>query len=139
MISIYLMLACLFWAGLALLVYELFWYFLEKKLTLLSRIPPEFLEETGPGLFVSRYIMHFAFLVALPTAVYSWFYVMVPFTNLRAGLVLALGLFILGIIPFSVTLLMRFKLPLSYTLFQMAGHLIRLVIVYGIISYLYIL
>jgi len=133
------MLVCLFWAGLALLVYELIWYYLEKKLTLLARIPSEFLEETGPGFFVSRYIMHFAFLVALPTAVYSWFYVMVPFTNLRAGLVLALGLFILGIVPFAVSLLMRFKIPLSYTLFQMAGHLIRLIIVYGIISYLYIL
>jgi hypothetical protein len=139
MISFRLLLAALFWSGLALLIIELIWHFLEKKLALLKNVPSEMLEETGIGLFVSRYIMQLAFLVAVPSVIYSWFYVMVPFYGLRAGVGMAVFIFILGIVPFSVSVLIRIKLPLAFTLFHMAGYLIKTIIVYGIIAYLYIL
>jgi len=139
MISIRLLLACLLWGGVALFIFEAIWYLLERKLRLPSKLPPELLEEDGFGYFISKFIMQFAFLVAMPAVVYSWFYVMVPFSGVRAGVSLALFVFMLGIIPFAVSLLMRIKLPLSYTLFQSAGHLIKLIIVFGVISYLYIL
>jgi hypothetical protein len=139
MISFELLLAALVWAGLALLVMEVIWYFLEKKLALLRSLPSELLEETGMGYFISKYIMQLAFLVVVPTVAYSWFYVLVPFYGLRAGVGLAIFVFILGLVPFSVSVLMRIKLPLAFVLFQMAGHLIKTIIIYGIVSYLYIL
>ncbi len=139
MISFRLLLACLFWAGLGLFIVELILHILEKQLGLLRRIPSDLLEEPGAGLFVSKFVMQFAFLVTFPAVAYSWFYVLVPFSGIRAGMALALVLFLMGIIPFTVTLLMRIRFPVSYTLFQLAGQLIKLMVVYGIISYLYVL
>ncbi len=139
MISLKLFLACLLWGAVALFVLELVWYFLERKLNLTAKLPPEMVEAMGSGYFVSRYISQFAFLVALPSVVYSWAYVLIPFYGVRAGLVLALYLFVMGIVPFSTVSLMRIKIPLAYTLFQLAGYLIKLVLIYGIIAYLYIL
>ncbi len=139
MISIELLITSLLWTGGALFVFELLWYWLEKKLALLNRLPAEILEETGIGFFVSKFIMQFAFLVVVPTAVYSWFYVMLPFYGIRAGMAVALALFILGIMPFTISILMRVKFPVSYILFQLAGYLLKLLLVYGIIGYLYIL
>lgn len=139
MISFHLLLACLFWAGAALLVIEIIWYLIEKRLTLLKNLPKEILEETGLGFLVSRYITQLAFLVVVPAVVYSWFYVLIPFYGLRAGVTLAVFIFILGIVPYSASILTRIKLPLAYVLFQLAGYLIKTIIVYGIIAYLYIL
>lgn len=139
MISFKLLLACLFWGGLALLIFEIIWYQLERKLTLLKRLPPELVEETGLGYFISKFIMQFSFLVAVPGAVYSWFYVLLPFYGARAGMAVAMALFLLGILPFTIAVLLRVKLPLSYVLFQLAGYLLKLLLVYGIIGYLYIL
>lgn len=139
MISLKLLLVSFFWAGLALFIFELVWYHLEKRLDLLSKLPPELLEQTGLGYFISRFVMQFAFLVAVPSTVYSWFYVLLPFYGLRAGIGVAVSLFLLGIVPFAIWILMRIKLPLSYILFQMAGYLLKLILIYGIISYLYIL
>lgn len=137
MISFRLFIACLLWGGIALFVFELLWYGLEKKLGLPARLPRELLEEDGCSFFAAKFISQFAFLVALPSVVYSWFYVLVPFYGMRAGIAAALFLFLLGIVPFSVTLLMRIKVPLSYTLFQMAGYLIKLIVIYAIIATLY--
>ncbi len=139
MISFQLLLTTLFWAGLALLLFEIVWYKLETKLSLLKNMPAELLEETGLGYFISKYIMQLAFLVAVPSVAYSWFYVLIPFYGVRAGVGMAVFIFVLGLVPFSVSVLMRIKLPLAFVLFQMAGHLIRTIIVYGIIAYIYIL
>lgn len=139
MISVKLLLACLFWGGTALLIFEIFWHMLEKKLKIPSKLPPELLEEDGLGYFISKYVMQFAFLVTLPTVIYSGFYVMVPFSGIRAGIAMALFAFMLGIIPYSVSLLMHIKIPLSYTLFQTAGHLLKLLLVFGVIAHLYTL
>ena len=139
MISFQLLLTTLFWAGLALLGFEILWYNLENRLSLLKHMPPELLEETGLGYFISKYIMQLAFLVAVPSVAYSWFYVLVPFYGVRAGVGMAVFIFVLGLVPFSVSVLMRIKLPLAFVLFQMAGHLIKTILVYGIIAYIYIL
>ncbi len=139
MISLRLILTSLFVGGIALFLFDLLWYFLEKKLALLKRVPSEILDEMGPGFFFSRFVMQFAFLVVLPTVTYSWFYLLIPFYGVRAGIGTAIFLFSLGIVPFSVTLLMRIKLPLAFTLFQMAGFLLKLILIYGIIAYLYVL
>ncbi|MDD4052890.1 MAG: hypothetical protein PHR28_13470 [candidate division Zixibacteria bacterium] len=139
MISIKLFLACLVAGGAALFAIESIWYILEKKLDLTAKLPAEMVEAMGSGYFLSRLVSQFAFLVALPAVIYSWAYVLIPFYGVRAGMVLALYLFIMGIIPFSSVFLMRIKLPLAYTLFQLAGYLVKLIVIYGIIAYLYIL
>jgi len=139
MINQRLLLTALLWAGLALFVFELIWYQIERRLKLLKDMPSQVLEDTGVGFFISRFIMQLAFLVVVPTVAYSWFYVLVPFYGVRAGVAMALFIFILGIVPFAVIVLMRIKLPLSFMLFQMAGYLLKIIIVYGIIAYLYIL
>jgi hypothetical protein len=139
MINQRLLLTALLWAGAALLVFELIWYQIERRLKLLKSVPSRMLEDTGPGFFISKFIMQLAFLVVVPTVAYSWFYVLVPFYGARAGVALAIFIFVLGIVPFAVTVLMRIKLPLSFMLFQMAGYLLKIIIIYGIIAYLYIL
>ena len=139
MINERLLLAALFWAGLALFVFELIWYFLEKRLALLKNMPAQIVEDTGLGFFISKYIMQLAFLVVVPAVAYSWFYVLVPFYGVRAGVSMAIFLFVLGIVPFAVTVLLRIKIPLSFMLFQLSGYLLKIVIVYGIIAYLYTL
>jgi hypothetical protein len=139
MISVKLLLTCLLWGGIALLVVELLWYLLEKKLNLTAKLPAEMVEPMGSGYFVSRFVSQFAFLVALPSVVYGWAYVLIPFYGLRAGIVLALYLFIMGIVPYSTVSLMRIKIPLAYTLFHLAGYLMKLVLIYGIIAYIYVL
>lgn len=139
MISLRLLLACFLWGGLALLFFELIWYWVEKKTNLLSRLPASLMEETGIIFFLSRFVMQFGFLVALPTIVYGQLYTLVPFYGTRAGIGMALFLYTLGIVPFAITLLARIKLPLAYVLFQLAGYLIKLTLIYGIIAYLYVL
>ena len=139
MINQRLLLTALLWAGSALFVFELIWYQIERRLKLLKDMPSQVLEDTGVGFFISRFIMQLAFLVVVPTVAYSWFYVLVPFYGVRAGVAMAIFIFVLGVVPFAVTVLMRIKLPLSFMLFQMAGYLLKIIIVYGIVAYLYIL
>ena len=139
MISSRLLLACFLWGGLALLFFELIWYWAEKKINLLSRLPSSLVEETGVVYFLSKFVMQFGLLVALPTVVYGQLYVLVPFYGTRAGIGMALFLYLLGIVPFVIALLARIKLPLAYVFFQLAGYLIKLTLIYGIIAYLYVL
>jgi len=139
MISIWLLIYCLIFAGGALFVFELIWYVLERQLNLLDKVPKDILEDSGMGYFFSKFIMQFAFMVALPSVLYSWVYVLIPFYGIRAGIAIALFLFMLGIVPYSIALLMRVKLPMAYTLFQMTGYLLKLILVYGIIGYIYVL
>jgi hypothetical protein len=139
MISLRLFWAALLWAGAALFVFEFLWYLLEKRLYLLAKLPPEMIEAYGAAYFVSRFIMQLAFLVALPTVAYSWFYVLVPFYGLRAGVALAVFIFLLGVVPFVSILVMRIRLPLSFVLFHLAGYLLKMLLVYSIIAHLYIL
>ncbi len=137
MINQKLLLTALLWAGAALFIFEIIWYQVERRLKLLKHMPSQILEDTGPGFFISKFIMQLAFLVVVPTVAYSWFYVLVPFYGVRAGVAMAIFIFVLGVVPFAVTVLMRIKLPLSFMLFQMAGYLLKIIIVYGIIAYLY--
>lgn len=139
MISVKLLMTCLLWGGIALFVVELPWYWLEKKLNLTAKLPPDMVEPMGAGYFASRFVSQFAFLVALPSVVYSWAYVLIPFYGVRAGIILALYLFVMGIVPASSAVMMRIKIPLAYTLFQLAGYLIKLVLIYGVIAYIYVL
>jgi len=139
MISLRLLLACFLWGGLALLFFELIWYWAEKKANLLSKLPPSLMEETGIIFFLSRFMMQFAFLVALPTIVYGQLYTLVPFYGVRAGIGMVLFLYVLGVVPFVITLFARIKLPLAYILFQLAGYLVKLTLIYSIIAYLYVL
>ncbi len=139
MISLPQMLYTLLWAGLALLIFESLWYVLENRLNLLGKLPAELIEPPNLSLLISRYIMQFAFLVVAPTIIYGWVYILLPFYGVRAGIASALILFVMGAVPFSVMIMSRIKLPLSFILFQLAGHLLRLILVFGIISYIYIL
>ncbi|MFH1699341.1 MAG: hypothetical protein ABIE07_02040 [Candidatus Zixiibacteriota bacterium] len=137
--SFELLLYALLCAGSSLLIVDYIWYLLEKKLALLNKLPKEILEDVSIGYFFSKYIMQLLFLVAVPSAIYSLFYLTLPFYGARAGIAVAFILFVLGIVPFTISLIMRVKLPLSYVLFQLSGFLIKLVLVYGIIGYFYIL
>lgn len=139
MISIRLLVAALVYAGAALLIIELIIHLAERKLNLLAKLPPDLLEDITAGFFVSKFIMQLAFLVVIPTIAYSWFYLVIPLYGTRAGVGMAVFIFLLGIVPYSSSLFMRVKLPMAYTLFHMAGYFVKIVVVYGIIAYLYIL
>lgn len=110
-----------------------------RRLGLLRRVPGELLEESSAGWFVLGYVMEFLFFVAIPTTGYSFFYVVLPFYSIRAGMAAALFAFTLGATPVVMGLSIRFKLPMPYLLYSLLSYLLKIGGSMIIISYLYAL
>lgn len=137
MISIQFILYCFLAAGLYLLVVSIILDWMERGLRLRAYMPQQLLERTGIGAVFSNFIMEALFYVAIPTLVYSFFYYLIPFSGLRAGMAGTLFAFVLGTAPTIMGLSMRVKLPLPYVLFMMLSVLLKLGGCMLIIAYLY--
>ena len=133
------MLYCLVTGGVYLLIATLALEFTAKKMKLLSGVPEAILEDSGGvwlGLF---FIMEFLFFVTIPTVAYSFFYLIVPFSGVKAGMAATLFAFTLGAVPLVMSQSVRLKLPMQYLLFLLLGYLVKLGGCLAIISYLYTL
>ena len=138
-ISAKLLLWCLLLAGLWLLLASLLVEFLGKRLGLNRGIPKEIIEETGSAWFLLQFIVEYLFFVAIPTLGYSFFYVILPFYTVKAGMAAALFAFTLGAAPMVIGLSVRVKLPMPYLLYLLLGYLVKLSGSLILISYLYAL
>jgi len=128
---------CLLLGALYLLAVDFIWNLLESKAPLFSRFPKELIEPKNIGLFISSFIIEFIFFVLLPSVVYGWFYTIIPFSGIRGGVAVSLFLITLGMLPQSLLLLFRIRIPVVYVLFQLLGLTVKVLGVMIIIGYLY--
>ena len=77
--------------------------------------------------------------MAIPTIVYGFFYYLLPFYGIRAGLASGLFAFAIGTAPAMMGLAVRVKLPMTYLMFILFSSLLKLLGCLGIIGYLYTL
>lgn len=139
MISTEQMIYCFVAGGIYLLLISTLLEFVIRKLKLLGNFPKELIEDTGPGWMVTFFIMEFLFFVVIPTVTYSFFYLIVPFSGVKAGLAATLFAFTLGAVPTVMNLSIRLRLPMPYLLFTLLGYLFKLGGSMAIIAYLYTL
>ncbi len=125
--------------GAYLLLATLVLEFFCKTLNLKRGISPDILEQTTGTWFVLFFLMEFLFFVAIPTISYSFLYLIVPFSGIRAGLAAALFAFTLGAVPVIMGLSVRVRLPMPYLLYTLLGYLVKLAGALAIVGYLYTL
>ena len=138
-INVNLILYCLLFGGLYILLINILWEYLAKIFKLQQGIPDEMIEKMGLGWFVTNYIMEFLFYVAIPAIGYSFFYLILPFEGIRAGLAAGLFALIMGAVPIVMVISVRLKLPLAYLTFTLFGYYLKLTGALAIIGYLYIM
>jgi hypothetical protein len=139
MISLELMVYCLLAAGVYLLIISLLLDFVERRLKLTAALPDHLVESIGLSFTLANFILELLFYVAIPTIVYTFFYYLLPFYGVRAGMATGLFAFVLGAVPALMGLAVRIKLPLPYVLYVLLAILLKLLGCLGIIGYLYTL
>lgn len=137
MISIELMLYCVVVGGVYLLVLSFMLEMIGRKINISRGIPPELLEPANWVWFVLIYVMELLFFVVIPTLAYSFFYLIVPLSGVRAGMAGALLAFTLGAIPALIGLSVRIKFSMPYLLYFLLGLLLKLGGAMAVIGYLY--
>jgi len=137
MISSTLTLYCFIFSGAFLLLFSLLWDWFGRAARVFRGIPSVMLEETGVVWFAINFATEFLLYAVIPTIAYSFFYVIVPLTGLRAGVAAALFAFALGSLPALIGLLVRIKLPALTFAWLALGGLIKLTGSLVIIAYLY--
>ncbi len=139
MISFELMLYCVLSAGAYLLLLSLLLDGIERKLKLSATLPDEMVESTGLSWTLANFTMELLFYVAIPTLVYSFFYYLLPFYGVRAGVASGLFAFGLGAVPGLIGLAVRVKLPMPFMFYILLSILLKLIGCLAIIGYLYTL
>ena len=137
MISFALILYCLLAAGAWLLVISIVLDLVERGLKIRDALPSQLAERYGVGMLLSNFVLESLFYVVVPTLIYSFFYFMIPFSGLRAGMAGTLFAFVLGTAPTIMSLSVRVKIPLPFLLYIMASVLLKLGGCLIAIAYLY--
>jgi len=109
----------------------------EKWLKLTSVMPRQFVESVGIGWTLMNFVTESVFYVLIPTMAYSFFYFVIPFSGLRAGLAAALFAFVIGAVPLVIGLTLRVKIPALYLLWVLLSHLLKLGGSLAVIGWLY--
>lgn len=125
MVSAGLMLACVGAAGVYLLTISIILQQVERRLGFARGIPPELLEATGWVWIGFTFIMELMFYVVIPTLAYSFFYVVIPFSGVRAGMAAGLFAFVMGATPALMGLSVRVRLPMPFLLFLLFSILLK--------------
>ena len=137
MISYNLMFYCFAVSGVYLLVVSIVLGLVEVSLKLNRGLPKEMVEDSNLGWFIMNFVMEFLFYVVIPTLIFSFFYVVIPLSGIRAGLAAAVLAFLLGSTPVLMGLSVKIKLPMPLVLFGLLSHLIKLGGSMALIGYLY--
>ena len=139
MISLELLFTCLVAAGVYLLIVSLLLDFVERRLKLAAALPEQLVEKGSATVTLANFVLELLFYVTIPTIIYSFFYYVLPFYGVRAGLATALCAFLIGAAPAVMGLSIRVKLPMPYVLYQLFAGLIKLLGSLAIIGYIYTL
>ena len=137
MISYKLMIYCFAVSGVYLLMVSFILNLVESKLKLSRGLPQELVEESNLVWFIMNFVMEFLFYVVIPTIIFSFFYMVIPLSGVKAGLAAALLAFLLGATPVLMGLSVKIKLPMPLLLFGLLSHLLKLGGTMALIGYLY--
>ena len=132
-----LMFYCFAVSGIYLLVMSIVLSLVEVSLKLNRGLPKELVEQSNLAWFIMNFVMEFLFYVVIPTIIFSFFYVVVPLSGVKAGLAAAVLAFLLGAVPVLMGLSVKIKLPMPLVLFGLLSHLIKLGGAMALIGYLY--
>jgi len=138
-ISFKLLTYCLIAGGIYIILVDLLWNWLERKIPMFDGFPRDLLESKSLSWFVSSFVVEFVFFVLMPSVLYGWFYTVIPFYGIRGGVATGLYLFLFGMVPLAILLMFRVRLPGVYVLYLLAGMMIRVIGAMAIIGYLYAL
>ncbi len=111
---------------------------LARRLRIFASVPSD-LREDSRGAVVMQLMMESLFFVVIPSVGYTFFYLVLPFSGIRAGVAAALFAALLGAVPVAMSLSTRIRVPLSVVLWMAFTHLVKLTGSLAIISYLYTL
>ena len=137
MISSSLMIYCVVAGGIYLMIVSLLLEFIGRKIGIAKWVPAEMLEPMTPGWWSLNFIMEVLFFVTIPTIAYSFSYIILPMSGIRAALAAALFAFVLGMVPTMMSLSVRLKLSVPYLLFVLLSMFIKLTGAMAIIGYIY--
>jgi hypothetical protein len=137
MVSVGLLLACVVAAGAYLLAVSILLVLAERRFGFTRGVPVDLLETTGWVWIGMTFLMELMFFVVIPSLAYSFFYVVLPFSGVRAGMAAALFAFLLGATPALMGLSVRVKLPMPFLLFLLFSTLVKVAGCMGIIAWLY--
>lgn len=137
MISYKLMFYCFAVSGIYMLVVSIILGLVEIALKLTRGLPAEIVESSNLAWFIMNFLMEFLFYVVIPTIIFSFFFVVIPLSGIKAGLAGAVLAFLLGSTPVLMGLSVKVKLPMPLVLFALLSHLIKLGGSMALIGYLY--
>lgn len=108
----------------------------EKMFGFYSLIPEQLREERGK-LWVLVLIAVEVMLYAIgPTVFYFWIYTLLPFFSFRAGIGVAIFLYMFGSLPYALSLALRMKIPGGVLIFTLFFNLLKLTACWATITYL---
>ncbi|MEW5796568.1 MAG: hypothetical protein AB1772_09415 [Candidatus Zixiibacteriota bacterium] len=139
MIPIRQMLYCVVASGTYLLVVSLALDWVERKLQLTAALPEKMVEKDHYSGMLVNFALELVFYVAFPAVVYGFFYYLLPFYGVRAGMATALFAFAMGAVPALLGLSLKINLPTPFVFFTMLAFLVKLLGSLAIIGYLYTL
>ena len=119
-------------AAVALLLLGGVRYFFEKQI--IRRLG---IEKEVEMNFVPTLMIDFVFVLLIPAILYAALYPILPFSSFRAGLFMALFIFLAGSLPITMRTFNQFKLPASLLAFNIFWNLLTLLVVIGLITHFY--
>jgi len=123
-------------AGLGVAAVLIVQLILEKIFGLTSLIPEPIREERGKVWLVFVFVIEIIMYAVAPTLFYYWIYTLLPFFSYRAGIAVAIFLYIFGTLPFAVGLATRIKLPGGVLTFSFFFNILKLAVGWGTVTYL---
>jgi hypothetical protein len=107
----------------------------ERVFKFYSLIPEPLREERGKLWVAFLFAIEAILYVIAPTFFYFWIYALLPFFSYRAGIGVAMFLYLFGTLPFAIGLALRMKLPGGVLTFSLFFNLLKLAACWGVITW----
>ncbi|HSH00471.1 MAG TPA: hypothetical protein VLB27_10495 [candidate division Zixibacteria bacterium] len=98
---------------------------------------PERLRKVRRTISLNDYITQLALFVALPAALYSWMYLMLPLEGARQGVAIALWTVLIGGAPMGFMIGSRARIPAAALVYLLLTHLVKLAGCLAILGYIF--
>jgi hypothetical protein len=123
-------------AGIVVCIFVIVQLLCEKLFGFYSLIPENLREERGKfWVFVLVAVEIMLYAIA-PAIFYFWIYALLPFFSFRAGIGVAIFLYLFGSLPYALGLALRLKIPGGVLIFTLFFNLIKLTASWATITYL---
>lgn len=123
-------------AGIVVCIFIIIQLFCEKLFGFYSLIPEQLREERGKLWVIVLVVVEIMLYAIAPTVFYFWIYALLPFFSFRAGIGVAMFLYLFGSLPYALGLALRLKIPGGVLIFTLFFNLIKLTACWATITYL---